>query len=251
MSLVGKTVIVTGSGGGLGLIIARTLLTAGGNIVICDVNEARLATVRTDTKTFLPDRVLIEQVDVTDESSVQQMIVKSVARFGRLDMVVNNGAIMDRFDPAGDCPKELWDRVLAVNLTGPFLVTKHAMPHLLAEAGSCIVNIASNASFRGLAGGAAYTASKHGLVGLTRNTAGSYPVACVALILGGMEATNIKDAFGAGVNEEGMRRLLDTQPGNRTVSPVDVARTVVFLGEGMAKSMNGSCVTMNENWPEA
>lgn len=108
---------------------------------------------------------------------------------------------------------------------------------------------------RGLSAGAAYTASKHGLLGLTRNTAGSYAesgIYSVALLLGGMDTTNINDAFAGGMNREGMARMMATQPGLRCVPTEHVARYVVFLcGEGMAKSVNGSCVTVNDNWPEA
>ncbi|POR39617.1 Levodione reductase, partial [Tolypocladium paradoxum] len=204
-----------------------------------------------------PARALVLRADVTDEDAVARLVAAAVERFGRLDVVVNNAAVMDRFDPPGSCPKALWDAVLAVNLTAPFLVTRAAVQQMQAQrpAGGLVLNVASNAAVRGLSAGAAYTASKHGLLGLTRNTAGSYPASAiysVALLLGAMEATNIGDAFAAGLDREAMARMMATQPGTRHVPTEHVARYVVFLcGEGMAKSVNGSCVTINDNWPEA
>ncbi|KND89220.1 Levodione reductase [Tolypocladium ophioglossoides CBS 100239] len=258
MSLAGRTALVTGAGGGLGLAIADALLAAGANIIVCDVHAGRLAAAEDVLHAQgRPDRTLVLAADVTDEGSVATLIRAGVRRFGRLDAVVNNAAVMDRFDPAGACPKALWDAVLAVNLTGPFLVTQAAVLQMQAQQppGGLVVNVASNASVRGLSAGVAYTAAKHGLLGLTRNTAGSYAesaIHSVALLLGGMDATNIGDAFAGGVNREAMARMLATQPGNRCVPTEHVARYVVFLcGEGMAKSVNGSCVTINDNWPEA
>ena len=258
MSLAGKTALITGAAGGLGLAIATTLLAEGANIVICDINVERLAAAAETLTAHAPaERTLALRADVTDEASVAKLVAAAVDKFKRLDVVVNNAAIMDRFDPAGTCPKALWDAVLAVNLTAPFLVTKAAVQAMQAQEppGGLVLNVASNASVRGLSAGAAYTASKHGLLGLTRNTAGSYAASAiysVALLLGGMEATNIADAFAAGMNREGMERMMATQPGTRCVPTEHVARHVLFLcGEGMAKSVNGSCVTVNGNWPEA
>ncbi|OAQ67422.1 short chain dehydrogenase [Purpureocillium lilacinum] len=335
MSLLGKTALVTGAAGGLGLAIARALHPAGANVMVCDINPERLAQaehkfLRSPTpltpgtspsqprsspppsSSVSPPEVRFYPVDVTVESDVKALIEATISAFGALHVVVNNAAIMDRFDPAGACAGEVWNRVMSVNATGPFLVTKHALPWLLKrrprvvegdgtgadpmmvddgaerqedgdgragdgaavgkedDTGRLIVNIASNASFRGLSAGVAYTASKHALLGLTRNTAGFYGpkgVSCVALALGGLTDTNISDAFALqvgdegtedepksrhwGVNREGVAKMMETQPGNRLAKIEDVAQTVVFLAEGGGRGMNGSCVTINDNWPEA
>lgn len=256
MSLTSKVVLVTGSASGLGRTIAETLLSRGASVTICDINPARLATAQADLSASYPDRVLALEANVADEESVKGLVEQAVAHFGRLDIVVNNAGIMDKFDPVGDLDKKLWDSILAVNLTGSFLITKYALPYLLAsQPGSLIINIGSTASFSGLTAGAAYTASKHGLVALTKHTAGFYGpkgVYSVALQPGGMTETNISDAFAAGMNVEGFKAVTEAHPKMNNV-PVDhVARYVAFLTEdGIGQSANGSCIVLTGNWPEA
>ncbi|KAH6604424.1 short chain dehydrogenase [Trichoderma cornu-damae] len=264
MSLASKVVLVTGSAGGLGRAIAESLLSRGASVAICDINPGRLAAAEAElSASYTPCRVLALEADVADEESVKALVGQTVQLFGRLDVLVNNAGIMDKFDPVGDCDTKLWESVLAVNLTGAFLVTKHALPHLQAQAeargggpsGSLIINVGSTASFSGLTAGAAYTASKHGLVALTKHTAGFYGprgVYSVALQPGGMTETNINDAFAAGMNTEGFNAVREAHPKMNNV-PVDhVARYAAFLSEdGIGQSANGSCIVLTGNWPEA
>lgn len=259
MSLQEKTIIVTGSAGGLGRDIAKAYLDEGSNVVICDVNPTRLSATADELKAEYQDRVLATEVDVSNEESVQNLIKSTLETFQRLDVVVNNAGIMDHFDPAGSCDKELWDRVVAINLTGPFLVTKQAVQVMEKQGSGLVVNIGSNASHRGFSAGVAYTASKHGVVALTKNTAAFYGprgVSSVALLLGAMETTNISEAFAEGINQEGLARWRMTEPGfvrGETGVPTDdVAKYVLFLSQGeMGRNTNGSCIVLNRNWPAA
>ncbi|KAL6694440.1 hypothetical protein J3F84DRAFT_376845 [Trichoderma pleuroticola] len=261
MSLASKVILVTGSAAGLGRAIAEALLSRGASVTICDINPSRLATTQSElSDKYASDRVLALEANVADEESVKALIEKSVAHFGRLDIVINNAGIMDKFDPVGDCDKKLWDNILAVNLTGSFLVTKYALPHLQASVeagkpGSLIINIGSTASFSGLTAGAAYTASKHGLIALTKHTAGFYGpkgIYSVALQPGGMNETNISDAFAAGMNVEGFKAVKAAHPQMNNVPVDNVARYVAFLSEdGIGQSANGSCIAFTGNWPEA
>lgn len=261
-SLHGITALVTGGASGLGHAIAVKFLEEGGNVVICDVNNDRLQHLveAWNKGAKYTGRTLLLQTDVTDESSVNKLMGEIVARFGRLDILVNNAGIMDKFDPVGSCDKTLWDRVLAVNLTGPFITSKAAVNQMEAQepAGGIIINIGSNSSYQGLFAGAAYTVSKHGIMGLTKNTAGFYGpkgIYAMALLLGGME-TNISDAFAAGFNQEAMKRTFAAHPGfvmGETSIAVDhVANYCAFLANrDMAAAANGSCIVLNKNWPVA
>ncbi|KAM5342306.1 hypothetical protein ACJ41O_013272 [Fusarium nematophilum] len=253
-----KTVIVTGSSGGLGRVIAEMYLSKGCSVVVCDINRDRLASA-SDLEASYPGKVLVLEANVADEESVKSLVASTVEKFGRLDIVVNNAGVLDHFDPAGSCDKDVWDRVIGVNLTGPFLVTKHAVSVMEKQGSGLIVNIGSNASHRGFSGGVAYTASKHGVMAITKNTAAFYGpkgVYSVALLLGGMETTNIADAFAAGINQEGMALSRETQPGyvlGKTGLDTElVARYVGFLSEdAVSESSNGSCIVLNKNWPAA
>ncbi|KAK1960949.1 short chain dehydrogenase [Colletotrichum sublineola] len=266
-TLPSTTVIVTGSGSGLGKSIAEAYLATGANVVIADINEARVSAVASEHRDTYAGRLHTAVVDVASEPSVEALVKSTVDRFGRLDVVVNNAGVMDRFDPVGDCAKDTWDHVLAVNLTGPFLMSKHAVNQFLAQGGASasggpaglIINIGSNASYRGMASGVAYTASKHGVMAVTKNTAGFYGdkgIYSVALLLGGMDTTNIMDAFAGGVNEAAMAQVTAAMPeykrGETGLDPAAVAKYCVFLTDkDIASSSNGSCIVLNKNWPFA
>ncbi|KAL0937536.1 short chain dehydrogenase [Colletotrichum truncatum] len=263
----GTTVIITGSGGGLGKAIAEGYLAAGANVVISDINQTRLNAVASEYRDTYAGRLHAITADVSSEASVDALVKGTVDRFGRLDVLINNAAVMDKFDPVGECSKDTWDSVLAVNLTGPFLTTKAAVNQFLAQgatAGSggppgLIINIGSNASWRGMTSGVAYTASKHGLVAVTKNTAGFYGdkgISSVALLLGGMDTTNLMDAFAQGVNQTGMAKATAALPeykrGETGIEPAAVAKYCIFLTDkDIASSANGSCIVFNKNWPQA
>ncbi|OLN96493.1 2,5-dichloro-2,5-cyclohexadiene-1,4-diol dehydrogenase [Colletotrichum chlorophyti] len=265
-TLPGTTVIVTGSGGGLGKSIAEAYLAAGANVVISDINESRLSAVLAEHRDTYAGRLHSIPTDVTSEDSVKALISGAVARFGRLDVVVNNAGVMDKFDPAAECSKQTWDSVLAVNLTGPFLMTKYAVAQFLSQDGGAgggptglIINIGSNASSRGLTSGVAYAASKHGLIAVTKNTAGFYGdkgIYSMALLIGGMDTTNLMDAFAQGVNQPAMAKVTASLPeykrGETGLDPASVAKYCVFLTDNdIAASSNGSCIVFNKNWPPA
>lgn len=259
-SVQGKTVIVTGAAGGLGKAIADTYLAASANVVICDVNPQRIASVDEEWTKSHAGRFLTQQTDVSDEAAVQKLVEAAVAKFGRLDILVNNAGIMDDFSPVGACSKEMWDRVLNVNLNGPFVTTKAAIAQFEKQepAGGVIINIGSSASIRGLQAGAAYTVSKAGVMALTKNTAGFYGdkgIYCIALLLGAMGNTNIVDAFAKGMHMEFYQKMQAAQSPmtpQKAVPIESVGKYCVFLSDkDIAPSANGSCIVFNNNWPEA
>ncbi|KAF7176947.1 hypothetical protein CNMCM7691_004372 [Aspergillus felis] len=253
VSLAGKTCLVTGGAGGLGKAIASTFLAAGASVVICDVNEDRLQ--QTSAELGETGRLKAVKADITSASAVQTLFDEIIGEFGKLDILVNNAGIMDRFDPVGDLDEALWDKVMAVNLTAPFLLSKLAVQNMLAQptTDGCIINIVSVAGKAGWAAGAAYTASKHGLVGLTKNTAAFYGnkgIRCNGLMLGGMK-TNIADAFQAGINMEGKDKAFEIlgaiKPPMCEID--DVADMCLFLACGRgSKLINGAIIPADNGW---
>lgn len=254
------TVIVTGGAGGLGKAIATAFLAAGSNVAACDVNQERLAATEQEwlAAGTEAERVLALMTDVTDPASVQALVDTTVARFGRLDLLVNNAGIMDDFSPAAECSPEQWARVLGVNLNGPFYATRSAVAHFRKHepAGGLIINICSVAAKSGHNAGAAYTASKHALLGLSRNTAFAYAdkgIYSVALCLGGM-ATHIAEGMAKGIDMDFYRKFEQSQEkfdNEKHQVPIEnVAKYCVFLSDrGIARSANGSCLDFANNWP--
>ncbi|KAK5632857.1 hypothetical protein RRF57_008571 [Xylaria bambusicola] len=253
----GKTVVVTGGAGGLGKVIASAFLDAGANVAIFDVHEGRLKETAAGWEKH-GDKFLTSQTDITDETAVTTFFANVSAKFGRIDMLINNAGVMDKFDAAGTLPLDLWNRVIGVNLTGAYLCTKAAINAFESQSpsGGTIINIASVASVRGFAAGAAYTASKHGLLGLVKNTATFYGpkgIYSLAFLMGGMD-TNIVDIFATGFNQEGMARAQAIAPGfdpaKQMISLSDVVKYCIFFSDpAVAETSNGAMIDINKNWP--
>ena len=254
------TVLVTGAAGGLGKAIAINFLEAGANVVICDINKERLEGTKAELSPRFGDKFLASVTDATSEAAIEQLFKETVDRFGHLDILVNNAGVTDVFDPVGTLSRDLWDRLLNVNLTGPFLTTKAAIKTMEPRSSGIIINIGSNAAFYGSNAGVAYTVTKHGVLGLTRNTAAFYGdkgIYSIMLQLGAMLNTNISDVFASGgINAEGMalmqKNFPGLKPGENDVQLENVAKFCVFLANrDIAKTMNGASVPLNCNWPAA
>ncbi|KAH0346095.1 putative short chain dehydrogenase/oxidoreductase, partial [Aureobasidium melanogenum] len=247
----GKTALVTGGCGGLGLAISDALLTAGCNVVVCDINPSTLQKFRDSHSSS--NKILALHCDISKQSQVTKLFEDSIQQFGKVDFVVNNAGIMDKMDPVGTLDMQLYEKVIAVNLTAPIMISKVAVQHMMDKnIAGCIINIASIGGIRGFAAGVAYTASKHAVVGLTKNTAvfyGSKGIRCNAVLPGGME-TNIGTAFAAGYNQEGMAVVKDKAMATaQGPSPLkNVAAAVAFLCSHAAASINGVCLPVDQGW---
>lgn len=151
--LSGKTCLVTGGAGGLGKVIAARFLEAGANVVICDVNEDRLKQASVELSEKGSVRAIT--ADLASADSIQTLFNEITSNFKTLDVLVNNAGIMDRFDPVGELEMDLWEKVMAVNLTAPYLLSKLAVRKMLdqPEPNGCIINIVSVAGKAGWAAG--------------------------------------------------------------------------------------------------
>lgn len=156
MSLSSQSFIVTGGAGGLGLAITKALLRAGAFVTVCDISQSQLDSLAWPE----PDKVLKFLGNVTQEEAVSKLFEAAQDKFGRVDGLVNNAGIMDRFDPIGEVSKEKWDQVMSVNVTGPMLCTQQAVKTFLAkgdvgegQSRGKIVNVASASIHRTMSAG--------------------------------------------------------------------------------------------------
>ncbi|WP_240722309.1 SDR family NAD(P)-dependent oxidoreductase [Kocuria rosea] len=161
----GRTAVVTGAGSGIGRATALRLAGEGATVVVVDLSARRLEALVAGAPRLPLFPVL---ADLTDEGAVGRVLA---ATEGRLDVLVNNAGIMDRFESVAEVDDATWDRVFAVNVGSVMRLTRAAIPLLRASGRGAIVNVASEAALRGSAAGAAYTASKHAVAGLTKSTA--------------------------------------------------------------------------------
>jgi NAD(P)-dependent dehydrogenase (short-subunit alcohol dehydrogenase family) len=213
--LEGAVAIVTGGGGGLGSAICRTLATAGATVVPADL-RADLAQGIAQEIAEGGARALALPLDVTDEDQAAAAVQQTLAEFGRIDIVVNNAGV-DVTLPIDALRVSDWDRVLAVNLRGPFLMAKAAWPYLQASSGQ-VVNIVSTAAKRAWANASAYHASKWGLLGFSHalHVEGrGCGVRVTALVAGGMRTPFLLDRF-PDIDQEALQE------------PESVARAVLF-----------------------
>ncbi|KAF6842702.1 Dihydroanticapsin 7-dehydrogenase 2 [Colletotrichum musicola] len=254
--VAGKTCLVTGGAGGLGRAIAVAFLDAGANVVICDNNDERVDKVSAELDNPGKGSFTAVKTNITDESQVQHLFDEIASKYGALDILINNAAIMDRFDPVGDVELQLWDRVMAVNLTAPLLLSKLAVRSMSSksEPSGCIINMASGAAKAGWLAGAAYTASKHGLVGLTKSTAAFYGpkgIRCNALVIGVIGGTHLNEAFRDGCHDEGRQKLGQIFSGvpPQPCKVKDVADICLSLAAGPGWStVNGSLIAVDNGW---
>ena len=168
-SLSGKVAVVTGASRGIGRAIAVALGGRGAHVVLAATTEADLE----KTERLVEDaggRALVVLTDVADEQAVAHLVRTTTEAFDRLDIVVNNAGI-GFFAPLEQTTAEQWDRIMAVNARGPFLVCREAIPHLRRAGGGTIINIVSVVGVRGYVNQGAYTASKHALMGMTKTLA--------------------------------------------------------------------------------
>jgi len=251
MKLQNKTAIVTGAGAGLGKAICQLFAAEGCKVMAADVHPERLKALKQSLQA-LGYSITTCTVDVANQSSVKAMIDQAMSTYGQIDVLVNNAGVMDNFEPVGDCPDSTWNRVMNINLNGVYYAMNAAVPHMLKAGKGSIINVASIGGLFGARAGAAYTTSKHAVIGLSKNTGYMYAklgIRCNAIAPGAME-TQIAESMDmskitALVNE----RIMPGMALNpRTSNPTEVAQVALFLASDDSSFVNASVVTADGGW---
>jgi NAD(P)-dependent dehydrogenase (short-subunit alcohol dehydrogenase family) len=225
----GHVALVTGASSGIGLTTAQAFAQAGAAVVLADVNETVLREV-TDHLTAAGHQVLGVTCDVSDEEQVAAMVDAAVAQFGRLDMAFNNAGIMAPPTDAAEETAEQFDRIEAVNLRGVWACMKHELRQMRAQASGAIVNNSSLGGLVGLPGRAAYHASKHGVIGLTKSAALEYAprgIRINTICPGTIETPMVAEMIANG--ELSMDEAIANQPIARLGQASEMAAAVLWL----------------------
>lgn len=250
--LDGRVAIVTGGGWGIGRAISLAMGAAGARVAVADVNVPRGEEAATLIRAAGGDAIFIP-CDVADAEQVQAMVAQTVDHFGGLDVLVNNAGIPGEGAPAHEVDIASWDRVISVNLRGPFVCAKFAIPHLIKSGRGAIVNIASTFGMIGAHGAPAYGASKGGVITLTKQLAVDYgPHGLrVNAICPGYIDTDMDDrrtrmtAEAAAANLAAREAAAALQPLGRQGDPSEIAQVAVFLASDGASFMTGAIVPVD------
>ncbi|MGO2632589.1 MAG: SDR family NAD(P)-dependent oxidoreductase [Galactobacter sp.] len=239
----GQTVVVTGAASGIGLATASRIAREGGRVVAVDVSAEKLQAFAAS----LPDAEIIPVVgDITKQESVDAIVA---AAGERIDALANVAGVNDDFSPLHETSDAMWDRVIGINLTGAFKLSRAVIPAMIAAGAGRIVNVASEAGLRGNASGNAYTTSKHAVIGMTRSAAFTYGpqgLRVNAVAPGGV-ATGIP--FPPNVSEAGSARLAPFQSAIPTLATAEqLAASITFLLSEDSVNINGQVLASDGGW---
>jgi NAD(P)-dependent dehydrogenase (short-subunit alcohol dehydrogenase family) len=249
MKLKNKIAFVTGASSGMGHSIALLFAREGAQVIAVARRKDRLDTLVAEAK-GLAGKIDAREGDVSDETGITALLDKVIAEYGKIDILVNNAGVMDEMMPVAECSDEMWDRVIATNLRAPFVISRAWLNAMLERGGGVIVNTASVGGMFGARAGAAYTVSKFGVVGLTKNIGFMYAqkgVRCNAIAPGSVETE-----VGVGIRNPspfGIERAMSGVGVNpRSGSADEIAAVALFLASDDSSFVNGTVITADSGW---
>jgi 3-oxoacyl-[acyl-carrier protein] reductase len=234
----GKVALITGAGSGIGRASAERFAAEGARVVVVDLKGAEETAAAIEAA---GGEALALDTDVGDEEAVAAMAAAALERFGQVDVLMNNAGVLDDYLPAAEMPTEVWDRVMGVNLNAQFFTSRALLPQMVERGDGAIINVASTAGLNGGNGGAAYTTSKHGVIGFTRQLAFDYArkgIRCNVICPGAVETGMTKEIFAS--PDAAVMEAVESAPIGRWAQPDELANVALFLASDEASFVNGA-----------
>ena len=227
IDLKNRTAIVTGGARGIGFAIAKRMLASGATVVLWDVDSPALDSAGAALQREADGRVHAAVVDVTDEAAIARAVAADLRERGKVDILVNNAGITGGNAPLWELKPEVWRRVVEVNLVAPYLVCRAVAPHMVRAGYGRIVNIASIAGKEGNPNASHYSASKAGLIALTKSLAKE--LAATGVLVNCVTPAAAKTELFAQMKQEHIDYMLSKIPMNRFVEVEEIAALVAWL----------------------
>lgn len=255
MKLHNKVAVITGATSPIGEAIAKMYANEGAKVIIADYKEAATQTVAKKI-TDEGNTAKAVQVDFTKQTDIDRMIDTAIEAYGTVDILVNHAGMEDDYEPIADIPDEKWDKVFDMNTKSTMRAIRKTIPIFREKGSGVIINTASTAGLNGAHTGVAYTASKHAVIGITKNTAYMYAndgIRCNAI------AESVDGGVHAGLGEtaqhinpfgvERTRPVHSTMPRNGTRN--EIAKVALFLASNDSSIVNGAVITADAGWSAA
>jgi NAD(P)-dependent dehydrogenase (short-subunit alcohol dehydrogenase family) len=245
--LQGKTAVVTGGAKGIGRNYAQALAAEGARVMIADIADGNELAGEIALAHDV-DAVASAICDVSDEAQVKALVARTIERFGQIDILVNNAALYATLTPRnfGDWDVELWDRVMAINVRGSYLMVRHVAPHMMARRSGKIINIASGAAYKGVPRMLPYVTSKGAILAFTRALSrelGPYGIAVNSLSPGYiLSDTGLQNTVHV---EEERVPVRDSRAFKRDAYPEDLLGTLVYLASSDSDFVTGQSIVVD------
>jgi len=248
-----QRILVTAGASGIGREIARAFKAQDARVFVCDLDEAALAGAA-------KEGLLTTRCDMTQRAEIERMVPAAVEALGGLDVLVNNAGIAGLTLPVDQMPPDDWDKVIAVNLTGMFDVTRLTIPHLKRSQAGVIINLSSIAGRHGFANRSPYAASKWGVIGFTKTLAielGEWGIRANAIAPGAVAGDRIERVFAGRAQisgrsmDEVRAEAMAAQSIKAMIDPKHIAQLAVFLASPAAKAISGQVIPIDNDRQKA
>jgi NAD(P)-dependent dehydrogenase (short-subunit alcohol dehydrogenase family) len=236
----------------MGLALATRFAAEGASVVAGDWNGERLAAAVASIKAS-GGKIVSAQGNIAERATAEQLIELAVSEFGRIDILVNNAGVMDYMQGVAELEDDIWRKIFAINVDGPMFTSRRAVQEMLKQGGGgSIINIASVAGLSGASAGCAYTVAKHGVVGLTRQTAWRYAkdgIRCNAICPGAVK-TNIEESMPKDrLDQVGFARAWEFNAlAPAFLEPTDIASLGLFLASDEGRAVSAAIIPVDAGW---
>lgn len=248
VKLHSQVAMITGGGSGMGRAMSLLFAENGARVAVVDIDEAS-ARQTADSIISFGGYAIALQCDVSSGLSVQSTVALAAQSLGPINILCSNAGVLDNYAPVLDTSEELWDRIIDVNLKGMYLMARAVLPQMIQQGHGVIINTASIAGLVAGGGGAAYTASKHGVIGLTRQISFDYgPAGIRANVIcpGAVETGMTKEILEFG--DAAVMAAVRSVPAGRHAQPEEIASLALFLASADSSFMHGSAVVIDGGW---